>query len=169
MIIMLYRTHETNYGVFVSSKYYLVDARYKNKPGFLAPFCGQNYHLHDRMRKDGDRRKEMFNYRHTSQRNVIERIFGVWKNRFCILQRIPQYSLKKQRDIVIACAVLQNFIKLFLDETIIFNPEDGVIDDDNDEDDVAEVSTQQQTEENNYTCTFHDELANIICNDRQMY
>ena len=91
----LYRTHKTNYGVFASSKYYLVDAGYRNNPGFLAPFCGQNYHLHDRTREDGDRRKEMFNYRHASLHNVIERTFGVWKNIFHILRRIPHYSLKK--------------------------------------------------------------------------
>ncbi|KAL5565246.1 hypothetical protein UlMin_028410 [Ulmus minor] len=58
-------------------KYYLVDVGYKNKPGFLAHFCGQNYHLHDLMREDGDRRKKMFNYRHASLYNVIERTFGV--------------------------------------------------------------------------------------------
>ncbi|KAL5552247.1 hypothetical protein UlMin_002423 [Ulmus minor] len=40
-------------------KYYLVDAGYKNKPGFLAPFRGQNYNLHDRRQEDGDRRKEI--------------------------------------------------------------------------------------------------------------
>ncbi|KAL5580413.1 hypothetical protein UlMin_012855 [Ulmus minor] len=98
-----------------AAKYYLVDAGYKNKAGFLAPFRGENYHLHDRRWEDGDRRKEMFNYRHASLRNVIEKIFGVWKNRFRILREIPRYPLEKQRDLVIACAVLHNFIKLFSD------------------------------------------------------
>ena len=51
---------------------------------------------------------------------------------------------------------------------IVVNLEDGVVDDNNDEDDVAEISTQQQTEENNYMSTFRDELANMIWNDRQM-
>ncbi|KAL5538679.1 hypothetical protein UlMin_044646 [Ulmus minor] len=32
-----------------------------------------------------------------------------------------------------------------------------------------EVSTQQQTEENNYISTFHDELTNMLWNDKQMY
>lgn len=73
------------------------------------------------------------------------------------------YPLKKQRDIVIACVVLYNLIKLFSDEVAVFNPEDSVVDDDDDdEDDVATASTQQQTEENNYMATFRDELANMI-------
>ena len=79
MIKMLYRTHYTNYGVFASGKYYLVDAGYKNKPGFLAPFREQNYHLHDCTHGDSDRRKEIFNYQHASLCNVIEKTFGVWK------------------------------------------------------------------------------------------
>ena len=62
MIIMLYRTQETNYGVFISGNYYLADVGYKNKPRFIVPFRGKNYHLHDRTREDGDRRKEMLNY-----------------------------------------------------------------------------------------------------------
>ena len=137
----LYQPNETNYSVFLSGKYYLVDPGYSNKPGFLAPFREHNYRLHDRTCEDGDRKKKMFNYRHASLHNVIKRTFGVWKNRFCILQKIPHYPLKKQRDIVIACAVLHNFIKLFSDEVAVFNPEDGVVDDDDEEDDVAAAST----------------------------
>ena len=64
------------------------------------------------------------------------------KKQISRLQRIPQYSLQKQRDIVIACVVLHNFIKLFSDEVAIFNLEDNVVDDDDNGDDVAETSTQ---------------------------
>ncbi len=144
----------------------MVDADYKNKPGFLAPFKGQNYHLHDRRREDGDRRKEMFNYRHASLRNVIERTFGVWKNRFRILRGIPRYSLEKQRDLVIACAVLHNFIKLFSDEEVAFNPEDDVAHYGNDEDDVGEAPPQQQGEENNDMGRIRDQIATAIWNNR---
>ncbi|KAL5581129.1 hypothetical protein UlMin_013571 [Ulmus minor] len=149
-------------------KYYLVDAGYKNKPGFLAPFRGQNYHLHDRRREDGDRRKEMFNYRHASLRNVIERTFGVWKNRFRILRGIPRYPLEKQKDLVIACAVLHNFIKLFSSEETVFNPEDDIVDYDNAEDDVGEASTQQQQqcEESNDIGCIQDQIATAMWNDR---
>ena len=142
-VILFYQTQKTKYSFYISGKYYLVDAGYKNKPGFLAPFRGQNYHLHDRRWEVGDRSKEMFNYRHASLRNVIERTFGVWKNRFHILRGIPRYPLEKQRDLVIVCAVLYNFIELFSDEEVAFNPEDDVVDHDNGKDNVGEASTQQ--------------------------
>ncbi|KAL5553002.1 hypothetical protein UlMin_040403 [Ulmus minor] len=109
VIILVYQTQKAKYSFYVSSKYYLVDAGYKNKAGFLAHFRGQNYHLHDHRRGDGDHRKEMFNYRHASLRNVIERTFGVWKNRFRILRGIPKYPLEKQRDLVIASPYLSLF------------------------------------------------------------
>ena len=43
--------------------------------GFLAPFRGQRYHLRDfRERRHRPRgREEVFNYRHSSLQNVIER------------------------------------------------------------------------------------------------
>ena len=169
-VILFYQTHKTKYSFYIAGKYYLVDSGYKNKPGFLAPFRGQNYHLHDRRREDGDRRKEMFNYRHASLRNVIERTFGVWKSRFRILRGIPRYPLEKQRNIVIACAVLHNFIKLFSSEEAVFNPEDDAVDDGNAQDDVGEASTQQQQqqqrEESNDMGHIRDHIANAMWNDR---
>ena len=84
----------------------------------------------------------------------------MWKNRFCILWRIPQYFLEKKRDIVIACAVIHNFIKLFSDEAIVFNSEEDVLDDSNDKDDIGEGSSQQWNDENNDMGHFRDQLAN---------
>ena len=80
-----------------------------------------------------------------------------------------KYSLQKQRDIIITCTVFHNFIKLFSDEGTIFNPEDDVADDDDGEDNVGDVSTQQQTEENNYMGRFRDQLANLIWNGKHEY
>ncbi|KAL6294157.1 hypothetical protein ACE6H2_002299 [Prunus campanulata] len=54
---------------------------------------------------------ELFNYRHSSLRNVIERCFGVLKARFPILKLMPNYPLRRQRRIPIACCVLHNFIR----------------------------------------------------------
>ncbi|KAL5568485.1 hypothetical protein UlMin_025060 [Ulmus minor] len=139
------------------------DARVLNvatsNPAFMFPHAPE---------EDGDRRKEMFNYQHASLRNVIERTFGVWKSRFRILRGIPRYSLEKQRDIVIACTVLHNFIKLFSSEDAAFIPEDDVVDDNNAEDDVGEASTQQQQqrEESNDMGHIRDHIANAMWNDR---
>ena len=41
-------------------------------------------------------REELFNLRHASARNVIERIFSVIKRRFHILLLPPKYSIEVQ-------------------------------------------------------------------------
>ncbi|KAL0550168.1 hypothetical protein IC582_014671 [Cucumis melo] len=77
-------------------QYYLIDLGYSNMPGLLAPFRGQGYHLRD-FRERGYRprgREEVFNYRHSSLRNVIECCFGMLKARFPILKQMPPYPIK---------------------------------------------------------------------------
>ena len=56
--------------------------------------------------------KELFNLRHASLRNAIERIFGVVKRKFKILKAAPEYSIETQVDIVIALTALYNFTRL---------------------------------------------------------
>ena len=91
-----------------------MDSGYANQTGYLAPFRGERYHLQDY--KGGRQRqprsvKELFNYRHSSLRNVIERCFGVLKNRFQVLRKMPAYPMRVQSDIIISCCGLHNFIK----------------------------------------------------------
>ncbi|XP_020253243.1 putative nuclease HARBI1 isoform X1 [Asparagus officinalis] len=95
-------------------KYYLVDSGYTNMPGFLSPYRGERYHLNDyrgqNLPPQGTR--ELFNYLHSSLRNVIERCFGVLKKRFPILRDMPSYSLRKQKYIALACCVIHNVIRM---------------------------------------------------------
>ena len=57
-------------------------------------------------------KKEHFNYAHSSLRNVIERSFGVLKNKWRILHNeIPSYPMPKQSKIILACMALHNFIR----------------------------------------------------------
>ena len=56
-------------------------------------------------------KKEVFNYMHTSLRNVIERSFGVLKMKWRILLHLPCYKMWKQSMIIIACMALHNFIR----------------------------------------------------------
>ncbi|XP_026398758.1 uncharacterized protein LOC113294584 [Papaver somniferum] len=95
-------------------KYYVVDSAYTNMPGFLTPYRGERYHLRDfRGRsRQANGPMELFNHRHSSLRNVIERCFGVWKSRFPILKCMPNYPLRRQRLIPVACCTLHNFIRL---------------------------------------------------------
>jgi hypothetical protein len=53
---------------------------------------------------------ELFNLRHASARNVIERIFGVLKRRFRILLLAPEYNLDIQARIPTALCAIHNFI-----------------------------------------------------------
>ncbi len=56
--------------------------------------------------------QELFNLRHASARNVIERIFGVLKQRFRILLLAPEYSLNIQAQIPVALCSIHNFIRI---------------------------------------------------------
>jgi hypothetical protein len=55
--------------------------------------------------------KEVFNYAHSSLRNVIERCFRILKNKWRILEHLPSYPIHKQAQIIVACMPLHNFIR----------------------------------------------------------
>ena len=54
---------------------------------------------------------ELYNLRHATLRNVIERIFGVIKRKFKLFVRADQYSVPVQARIVLALCVLHNCIR----------------------------------------------------------
>lgn len=56
--------------------------------------------------------KELYNLRHASARNVVERIFGVLKRRFRLMVAAPEYSSEVQAKIVHALCALHNFIRI---------------------------------------------------------
>ncbi|WVZ65976.1 hypothetical protein U9M48_015256, partial [Paspalum notatum var. saurae] len=93
-------------------KFYLVDSGYPNRPGYLAPYRGTKYHLLEyRQGPRPSGKKEVFNYVHSSLRNVIERSFGVLKMKWRILSGVPSYPMTKQSKIILACMALHNFIR----------------------------------------------------------
>ncbi|KAG7537370.1 Harbinger transposase-derived nuclease domain, partial [Arabidopsis suecica] len=94
-------------------KYYLVDCGFANRRNFLAPFRGTKYHLQDFRGQgcDPSNQNELFNLRHASLRNVIERIFGIFKSRFLIFKSAPPFPFKVQAELVLACAGLHNFLR----------------------------------------------------------
>ncbi|XP_030479325.1 uncharacterized protein LOC115696571 [Cannabis sativa] len=96
----------------IVGKYYVVDAGYANTKGFLAPYRGTRYHLREWSQTQAPQTtRELFNLRHSKLQNVVERTFAVLKKRFPILTIAPQYTIKKQGWIVLACCVLHNFIR----------------------------------------------------------
>ncbi|XVE61496.1 hypothetical protein DITRI_Ditri06bG0045000 [Diplodiscus trichospermus] len=89
-----------------------LQVRYTNSEEFLAPFRGQRYHLNDwRSGYQPTTVEEIFNKAHVSARNVIERCFGVLKQRWAILRSPAFYSIKVQNMIIMAYALLHNFIR----------------------------------------------------------
>ncbi|CAA0816623.1 Unknown protein [Striga hermonthica] len=94
-------------------KYYAVDSAYANVPGFLSPYRGDRYHLPEWIRSNQTPKnaRELFNRRHATVRNVVERTFGILKGKFPIIKGLmPNYTTEFQTDIVIACCVVHNFI-----------------------------------------------------------
>ncbi|XP_059656218.1 uncharacterized protein LOC132303127 isoform X2 [Cornus florida] len=104
---------DQNFPQIPQGKYYLVDAGYSNMEGFIAPYQGVRYHLHEYKGANQLPRsaKELFNHRHSSLRNAIQKSFDVLKARFPILKLAPQYGFHIQRDIVIAACVIHNHVR----------------------------------------------------------
>ncbi|KAK8615432.1 hypothetical protein V6N13_017022 [Hibiscus sabdariffa] len=102
-------------------RYYLVDNKYANMPGFIAPYLGvpynseefpSGYHLQDA--------KELFNQRHFLLRNATDRIFGALKERFPILMSAPPYPLQTQVKLVVAACALHNYIRREKPDDMLF-------------------------------------------------
>lgn len=111
-----------------AGKYYLVDNKYPNMPGFIAPYRGvaypsnfSNYHPQDA--------KELFNQRHAALRNATDRTFGALKDRFPILMSAPPYPLQTQVKLVVAACALHNYIRRERPDDLLFRmyEQDAVI------------------------------------------
>lgn len=91
---------------------YLADAGYGLKSGILTPYRGVRYRLREQVRShlQPKTKEEFFNLRHSQLRNVIERIFGVIKKRFLILDNTPEYSFNVQVRLIPVLCALHNFI-----------------------------------------------------------
>jgi hypothetical protein len=95
-------------------KFWLGDAGYPNTDTILVPYRSTRYHLKEQQLagKKPETSKELYNLRHASLRNVIERIFGVLKRKYQILCTASEYSIATQNRIILACCILHNFVRL---------------------------------------------------------
>ena len=99
-------------GSRVAGRYYLVDASYALESGYMGPLRNTRYHL-DNFRGvpvETMSRQEKFNSTHSRLRNVVERSFGVLKNRWQILDGVPYCHRTKQKIIIISCFALHNYL-----------------------------------------------------------
>ena len=101
------------YFINISGKFYLADCGYANRKKFLTPFRSTRYHIKEFTGGDSDpkNKEELFNHRHAGLRNVIERIFGIFKSRFLIFKSAPSFPYKTQAELVLACAALHNHLR----------------------------------------------------------
>ena len=92
----------------------MVDSGYPIGASFLPPHKATRYHAQEfrRSNRQPASGKELFNYRHSSLRMVIERSFGVLKARFPILSCMANYKESRQHLVVSACCALHNFIHI---------------------------------------------------------
>ncbi|KAK9058168.1 hypothetical protein SSX86_023008 [Deinandra increscens subsp. villosa] len=65
--------------VILTGRYCLVDAGLPHTSKLMAPYRGVRYHLKEYSKRAPENSKELFNLRHASLRNAIERAFGVLK------------------------------------------------------------------------------------------
>ncbi|XP_076904401.1 uncharacterized protein LOC143559827 [Bidens hawaiensis] len=98
--------------VIPTGRYCLVDAGLPHTSTLMTPYRGVRYHLKEYSTRAPHNAKELFNLRHASLRNAIERAFGVLKKRFPIIRSTtePFYSCETQSDIFLACCILHNFL-----------------------------------------------------------
>ncbi|XP_035551094.1 putative nuclease HARBI1 [Juglans regia] len=102
-------------------QYYLVDSAYPCTMGLLPPYPRERYHRSDRHNDRGFHGyKDYFNYHHSTVRNIVERTFGVIKERFHILSNMPPYSVGRQGLIITACCTLHNYIRTVTPDDWIF-------------------------------------------------
>lgn len=108
------------------------------------------YHLKEHSTRAPENPRELFNLRHASLRNAIERAFGMLKKRFPIIGSTaePTYSCDTQTDIILACCILHNYLmEVDPDQTLIDEvdreiinespPEEGIHAPRNDNEDAA--------------------------------
>lgn len=114
----------------VQGKFMLGDCGYALSSTVLTPHRGVRCHLKEFQAANagGPRNaKELFNLKHSSLRNVVERSFGVIKKRFPILVVMPSFHFPYQCELVSCCVLIHNFIRrnqLYLDE---FDEEDEIV------------------------------------------
>lgn len=119
----------------IIGKYYLGDAGYALSSNVLTPYRGVRYHLIEfEINGQGPaNRRELFNLRHSSLRNTVERVYGVVKRRSPVLVTMSPYEFEFQCDIVQCCFLLHNFVRLNQLNEDEFYPDDAMQHDINDD------------------------------------
>ncbi|THH13098.1 hypothetical protein EUX98_g9758 [Antrodiella citrinella] len=100
--------------------YYLGDAGFPSCDSLLVPYRGVRYHLREfaQGNQKPANHKELFNLRHASLRNVVERAFGVLKRKFPLPANAPEFDIDTQSKLVCAVGALFNAIRKYAPDTL---------------------------------------------------
>ena len=103
--------------------FWLGDAGFGLSLSCMVPYRGVRYHLKEwaAAAQRPQNKEELFNLRHSSLRNCVERILGVSKKRFPLLVtfNLHGYDFAMQKKFVRCAAVLYNIIRSFnLDDDV---------------------------------------------------
>ncbi|XP_023873889.1 uncharacterized protein LOC111986487 [Quercus suber] len=87
-----------------TGSYYLVDSSFPIGTSFLPLHKSTRYDAQEfcSSNRQPKTKKELYNYRHSSLRMVIEWSFGVLKARFPILNLMPNFKHSRQRYVIVA-------------------------------------------------------------------
>ncbi len=146
-------------------KYYLVDAGYGAKPGFLPPFHATRYHLNEWGNHPVENERELFNLRHSSLRMKVDCAFGSLKRRFKVLDEAkPFHPYPCQVDIVQACCIIHNWV--LSDGADEFFVQDK---NNNQTYHVYATSASGQAREHQQTVNLRQQIADAMWADREQY
>ena len=131
----------------------------------MAPYRNTRYWLADFRRRRALTKEEKFNHAHAQLRNFIELAYGVLKARFPILKQMASYKFEVQRDVVIACFAIHNFIRKCNIQDLLFQEFDTESIFNNEEEfeghvEEAADGTQWGNQSNQYMANLRDEIAN---------
>ncbi|KAG2400089.1 uncharacterized protein HKW66_Vig0100570 [Vigna angularis] len=152
--------------VIPQGKYYLGDAGFMLKSTVMTPYRGVRYHLKEFSRRGPQNARELFNHRHSSLRNVIERTFGVLKKRFSIIASgtEPHYELETMMNIILACCILHNFIRGVDRDDPFLNEVDNEL---NEREEQNVSSSQVREDDYRLGSTIRDAIADQMWRDYQ--
>ena len=114
-----------------------------------------------------ENKEELFNLRHSSLRNAIERIFGILKRRFKIIRTAPEYRFENQVLLVLALCGLHNYIGEHVvagEEVLGLDAESEV-----EEDTGNYYDTTSETSSATAMDTKREEIAKQMWNDYELY
>jgi hypothetical protein len=134
------------------------------------PYRGVRYHLKEWKHSNAkpQNKEELFNLRHASLRNVVERAFGIVKKRFSVLQNMGSFDLQIQNQIVYCCCMIHNYIRRNQGYEDDF---DRVIveEDDSDNDDNNNNNAEEGPANQGSSTTWRDGIAQAMWDEYMQY